>query len=281
MYGPPGTGKSYLASAIAKEAVEITKKPYKYLLISAADITSKWVGEGEKNIKTLFQTIITIQPCIVFIDEIDSLCTNRDEDSNESSRRLKTEFLIELQKCISNEGNNYQNVMLVLASNRPYDLDSAFLRRFEIKMEIPIPTIQDKIRHINKWIHSKYNVELTADQLEQIEMDKHLNYSDLSYCFKEASMRPFTKCIKGQLGLKLIRGNKPADDIYFISTDDSCEFIDFEDIPANQLKIEPNLLFLEFIDILKNKKPSTTIKEMKKIRKFTNQYGYEININKN
>lgn len=264
IYGPPGTGKSYLASAVAKEALNITSKLYKFLPISAADITSKWVGEGEKNVRILFQNIVEIQPCIVFIDEIDSLCTTRDVDSNESSRRLKTQLLIELQNLISNLDNKYTDVLLVVASNRPYDIDSAFLRRFEIMMEIPIPTIEDKLEHINKWLKSNCD----DDDIEEIEfhMNKNLNYSDLNFCFKEAVMRPFRKCINGELGLKLTN-----DDMYVISTD-NCTVSDVNTIPDNRLKIESTLLLSEFTDILKHMKPSVKEHEINQIQTFTNEY---------
>lgn len=88
---PPGTGKSYLAQAIAKECQQT------FISISAADLLSKWVGESEKGVKYLFKAARKFKPCIVFIDEIDSLCSSRKDDESEASRRVKTEFLVQMQ----------------------------------------------------------------------------------------------------------------------------------------------------------------------------------------
>jgi len=130
LFGPPGTGKTMLARAIASEGKAT------FFSISASSLTSKWVGEGEKMVRTLFAMANIKQPSIIFLDEIDSLLCSRAQGQLESSRRIKTEFFIQLDGTRTKENDR---VLVIGATNRPMELDDAVRRRFVKRLYIPLP----------------------------------------------------------------------------------------------------------------------------------------------
>ena len=112
--------------------------------MSSSDLLSKWLGESEKGVKCLFELARERQPCIVFIDEIDALCGQRNDTESESSRRVKTEFLVQMQGMtiqinnfsltfliiFSGVGTDNSGVLVLAATNIPWALDTAIRRRY-------------------------------------------------------------------------------------------------------------------------------------------------------
>ncbi|RUM67536.1 MAG: ATP-binding protein [Sulfurospirillum sp.] len=131
MYGPPGCGKSYFARAIAGECGA------KFYNVTIEDILDMYVGESEKNIKTLFDTVRANRPAIVFIDEIDALGRKRELLRNSSLTTTINAFLAQMDGV---ESDN-ENILIIGATNAPWDVDSAFKRtgRFDRTFFIPPP----------------------------------------------------------------------------------------------------------------------------------------------
>ncbi len=186
LYGPPGTGKSFLAKAVATEANNST-----FLSVSSADLVSKWLGDSEKLVRTLFEMARKEKPAIIFIDEIDSLCSARSDSESESARRIKTEFLVQMQGVSSGEQDG---VLMLAATNLPWNIDSAIRRRFEKRIYIPLPEEQARERmfaiNLGKTPHNLN----AADFKELAALTPGFSGSDMSVLVRDAIMEPVRKC---------------------------------------------------------------------------------------
>jgi len=131
LYGPPGTGKTLLVQALSNES------DCKFVSISASDILSKWQGESERALRKVFEDARRNSPCILFIDEIDAIGRARTGDEQESTRRLKTELLVQLEGMRSGDAD--AQVVVIAATNTPWELDPALRRRFQRRIYVPLP----------------------------------------------------------------------------------------------------------------------------------------------
>ncbi|EDV32167.1 uncharacterized protein Dana_GF15688 [Drosophila ananassae] len=181
LFGPPGTGKTLIAKSIASQARA------KFFSINPSTLTSKWVGEAEKLVKTLFAVAAAHQPAIIFIDEVDSLLSKRSGNENESTLRLKNEFLIHLDGAASSEETR---ILVIGATNRPQELDEAVRRRFVRRLYVPLPTKEARLKIIEKLIRQvKHSLNLSdVEQLAEL-MDGYSGADVDSLC-RYASMAP-------------------------------------------------------------------------------------------
>lgn len=158
LFGPPGTGKTLIGKCIACESGAT------FFAISASSLTSKWVGEGEKMVRALFAVARCMQPSVVFIDEIDSLLTQRVDGEHDSSRRMKTEFLVQFDGVSTGAEDR---LLIVGATNRPQELDEAARRRFTKRLYIPLP--EDSARkEIIKTLLAKAKSSLTEECVDYV-----------------------------------------------------------------------------------------------------------------
>jgi katanin p60 ATPase-containing subunit A1 len=181
LHGPPGTGKTLLAKAVAGEGTT-------FFNISASTIVSKWRGDSEKLVRVLFELARHHAPSTIFLDELDSVMSRRStQDEHEASRRLKTELLVQMDGLVQSDAL----VFVLAASNFPFDLDPALLRRLEKRILVPLPE-----RDAREGLFRQF---LTPDICEQIgfgEMAARTSGysgSDIHLICKEAAMEPLRR----------------------------------------------------------------------------------------
>ncbi|KAK4758646.1 hypothetical protein SAY87_019947 [Trapa incisa] len=131
LFGPPGTGKTMLAKAVATEAGA------NFINISMSSITSKWFGEGEKYVKAVFSLASKIAPSVIFVDEVDSMLGRRENPGeHEAMRKMKNEFMVNWDGLRTKDK---ERVLVLGATNRPFDLDEAVIRRFPRRLMVSLP----------------------------------------------------------------------------------------------------------------------------------------------
>ncbi|KAJ3014553.1 Katanin p60 ATPase-containing subunit A-like 2 [Thoreauomyces humboldtii] len=197
LYGPPGTGKTMIAKAVATECNTT------FFNISASSIVSKWRGDSEKLVRVLFELARYHAPSTIFLDELESIMSHRTSDGaeHEGSRRMKTELLIQLDGL----SKTTDHVFLLAASNMPWDLDMAMLRRLEKRILIDVPDEPARKAMFVSHLPFSTNAEdgrstdgsvlpvakLHYDKLASLT--EGYSGSDIKLVCKEAAMRPVRK----------------------------------------------------------------------------------------
>ena len=187
LYGPPGTGKTMLVKAVAKES--------ECLLFNctSSSLTSKWLGEGEKLVRALFQVARAAAPSIIFIDEIDALLSARkSEGEHEATRRFKTEFMTQMDGVVQGDApSDGKHVLVISCTNCPWDVDSAVLRRFPRRIYIPLPDKETRKALLKNLLKKagKHDIH-SSDRKVIVRRTEGFSCADMKAIAAEASFSP-------------------------------------------------------------------------------------------
>lgn len=265
LYGPPGTGKSYLAKAVATEANST------FFSVSSSDLVSKWMGESERLVKQLFAMARENKPSIIFIDEVDALCGPRGEGESEASRRIKTELLVQMNGV----GNDASGVLVLGATNIPWQLDAAIRRRFERRIYIALPDAEARARMFEINVGNTPCALTQKDFRTLAEMTDGYSGHDVAVSVRDALMQPIRKIqeathfkpvvIDGQNRYTPCSpGDPEATELNWMELEDGTV-------------LEPELTLKDFIKAVKSTRPTVNNDDITRHEDFTNDFGQEGN----
>lgn len=186
--------------------------------MTSSDLLSCWFGETEKYVNStstkylkiinhsitraidhLFKSAEQSKPSIIFLDEIDSLMRKRTSQEEETTRRIKNEFLTKIDSLNPSTTDN-PSVFIIASTNRPWDLDSAFLRRFEKKIYIPLPSKQIRQKLFEQSFQNNSDAHGFTDDSYSMFAEKTEGYSgaDIVHIVKDAGMKPIRELQRAQ-----------------------------------------------------------------------------------
>ncbi|XP_071774773.1 outer mitochondrial transmembrane helix translocase [Centroberyx gerrardi] len=178
LFGPPGCGKTLIAKATAKAS------GCQFINLQASTLTDKWYGESQKLTAAVFSLAVKIQPCIIFIDEIDSFLRNRSSLDHEATAMMKAQFMSLWDGL---ETSTSSQVMVMGATNRPQDLDPAILRRMPTTFHVGLPNTRQR-QEILKLILAGENLSNAINLKEIAEKTDGYSGSDLRELCRDAAM---------------------------------------------------------------------------------------------
>ena len=189
LYGPPGTGKTMMAKAIAKQSGA------RFINLSQSTLQNKWFGESVKLVRAVFKLAIKLQPTVIFIDEIDAFLRERSSNDHQAHSDMKCEFMT-LWDGIGTDDNSA--VIVLGASNRPWDIDEAIQRRLSRSFKVPLPSLNQRIQILSVILLPDPSAELSREDIAEVaERTQGYSGSDLHELCRAAAFGPVRAAVEG------------------------------------------------------------------------------------
>lgn len=248
-----------------------------FFSVSSSDLVSKWLGESEKLVKDLFESARDKRPAIIFIDEVDSLCSARSDSENDATRRIKTEFLVQMQGV----GVDNDKILVLGATNIPWGLDAAIRRRFEKRIYIPLPEVAARRRMFEIHIGDTSTNLSSSDYSDLSSKTEGYSGADIGIVVREALMMPIRK-VQGATHFKRVRGPAPndpdtiSDDLLTPCppNDKGAREMSWMDVAGDKL-LEPQVTHADFVKSISNTRPTVNADDLKRYEDFTEDFGQE------
>ncbi|KAK3321694.1 P-loop containing nucleoside triphosphate hydrolase protein [Apodospora peruviana] len=263
LYGPPGTGKSYLAKAVATEANST------FFSVSSSDLVSKWMGESERLVKQLFAMARENRPSIIFIDEIDALCGPRGEGESEASRRIKTEMLVQMDGV----GKDSKGVLILGATNIPWQLDAAIRRRFQRRVHISLPDLPARTTMFKIAVGDTKTALQQEDYRELAKAAEGYSGSDITIAVQDALMQPVRK-IQQATHFKKVMVDGTEKLTPCSPGDPEAIEMTWESVESEKL-LEPLVEKKDFLKAIKTSRPTVSDVDLKRNEEWTREFGSE------
>ncbi|XP_013195583.1 outer mitochondrial transmembrane helix translocase isoform X1 [Amyelois transitella] len=214
LHGPPGCGKTLIAKATAKEA------NMSFINLDVSLLTDKWYGETQKLAAAVFSLAVKLQPCIVFIDEIESFLRTRTQHDHEATAMMKTQFMSLWDGLITDPGCT---VIIMGATNRPQDLDKAIQRRMPATFHVPMPSDAQRERILQLILRAE-PLAPDIDYKRLAAATEGFSGSDLHELCRQAAVYRVRDLARDELARDHEKASKPTSKSNESESDD--EFVD-------------------------------------------------------
>ena len=267
IYGPPGTGKTLLSKAIASEL------DGKFFFILACNIITKWIqSDSDKIIKDLFDIARKKKPSVICIDEIDCILNEKSYYYNDTIRKIKNEFILQMKNIEIND----EDIIVLGTTNIPWTLDGNIINKFQKKMNISLPDCDARKKMIELNL-KEITHNLSNQQIEYLAQNtKDFSGSDIYALIQDAALEPLRKYINYEYfkKIKATDGNKwnyiPCE-----QNDEGAIKIKMTEIPDSKSILLPKVDFDDFKKALERARPSMKKEDLTNFEKFIQEFGNE------